>query len=83
MLVTAAGSHELSVLQLPELMQKIEANPAQIESANEVKTYNNLSFLSDIRQRVRLSGNGPRGSRFGAMRSMSPIIFRIRSMSSI
>jgi YVTN family beta-propeller protein len=60
MLVTAAGSHELSVIQLPELMQKIEANPAQIESADEVKTYNNLSFFSDIRQRVRLSGNGPR-----------------------
>lgn len=69
-LVTHAGSQELSVINAPKLLEKLAKMP---KSMDEVKTPdytaasivaadvpNDLSYLVDLRERVRLPGNGPR-----------------------
>ncbi|UCC98552.1 MAG: c-type cytochrome [Phycisphaerales bacterium] len=64
-LVTTAGTHELSIIDRAGLHHKI-ARAARGEkvsdaasSADEVP--NDLSFLVGLRRRVKLGGNGPRG----------------------
>jgi YVTN family beta-propeller protein len=60
LLVTAAGSHELSLIDLPKLTEKIQSATAEVKGAAHLDAHNNLSFLSDIRKRILLPGNGPR-----------------------
>lgn len=42
------------------MTEKIEAETAESEGAAHLNAHNNLSFLSGIRQRIKLQGNGPR-----------------------
>jgi len=63
--VSHAGSHELSVIDRAKLHEKLaraaageRVSPAS-SSAGDVP--NDLSFLVDLRQRLRLAGSGPRG----------------------
>ena len=60
LLVSAAGSHELSVIDLPQLTAKIEAVAAAKQGEAHLDAHNDLSFLSGIRKRLVLKGNGPR-----------------------
>ncbi|HOZ48989.1 MAG TPA: cell surface protein [Candidatus Hydrogenedentes bacterium] len=68
--VTHAGSHELSVIDVPALIAKLNAFPAVEEKIGPV-TYppaskspedvpNDLSFLVGVRRRIPLAGHGPR-----------------------
>ena len=59
LLVSAAGTHELSLIDLPAMMDTVAPKePAPPGTA--LYTHNNLSLLSGIRTRVQLNGNGPR-----------------------
>lgn len=61
--VAAAGTHELSLIDLPAMTAKIEAKAkAMGEKLDSVhlSAHNDLSFLSSIRKRVQLEGIGPR-----------------------
>jgi YVTN family beta-propeller protein len=53
--VTHAGTHELSVIDQPAMMARLE----EVADPDDVR--NDLAFLVDIRRRLDLSGNGPRG----------------------
>jgi len=68
--VAHAGTHEVSVIQMSALMDRLKKLPAvnpaigtqdvypSSRSAAEVS--NDLSFLVGLRQRIKLTGNGPR-----------------------
>ena len=69
--VTHAGTHELSVIDFPALLNKLAALPAkppatgQEPNPDRSSTWsgevpNDLSFLCGLRHRVQLQGNGPR-----------------------
>jgi DNA-binding beta-propeller fold protein YncE len=68
--VTHAGTHELSVIDLPALLKKLAALPATPPPASVKDNYvssrsaadvpNDLSFLYGLRQRVQLNVRGPR-----------------------
>ncbi len=68
--VTHAGTHELSVINFPALLAKLAKVPAPLDPGRPVDYFsasrtadevpNDLSFLVGVRQRVKLSGNGPR-----------------------
>ena len=70
LLVTHAGTHELSVVDFPALLAKLAKVPAALEPGKPVDytaasrtaadVPNDLSFLVGVRQRVRLAGQGPR-----------------------
>lgn len=53
--VAHAGTHEVSVIDRVALHRKIKADTSPDTVADD------LAFLVDIRRRVHLSGNGPRG----------------------
>ncbi len=74
--VAHAGTHELSVIDAPALLAKLAKVPTDEKSAREAGRYdpsgnyssptsadvpNDLAFLVDVRQRVKLDGRGPRG----------------------
>ena len=59
LLVTHAASHEVSIIDLPGLLKKLEASMEKEDESIEVP--NDLAYLVGLRQRVKLSGNGPRG----------------------
>ncbi len=84
--IAHSGTHELSILDLPQLLIKLASRQERLRTTTEVHapappkpTYgqaaswersvvslpldpaNDLSFLSDLRRRVALPGNGPRG----------------------
>lgn len=69
-LITHAGTHELSVIDFPALLAKLAKIPATLEpgkpvdytaaSRTRADVPNDLSFLVGVRQRVKLSGKGPR-----------------------
>ena len=52
LMVTHAGTHEVSVIAFPALLEKLQAATAEPSG--------DLSFLSGIRKRIPLQGNGPR-----------------------
>jgi DNA-binding beta-propeller fold protein YncE len=56
--VSHSGTHEVSIIDRPALHRKSESL-AGGAGANEVPS--DLSFLVDLRRRVRLPGQGPRG----------------------
>jgi hypothetical protein len=60
LVVSSAGNHEISLIDLPALTQKIETEAAAVEGAAHLNAHNNLSFLSGIRKRVKLERTGPR-----------------------
>ncbi len=70
LLVTHAGTHELSVINVPHLLEKLgrlpqdatgKANaPGYVVSQIAADVPSDLSFLSDLRQLLPLGGNGPR-----------------------
>ncbi len=70
LLVTHAGTHELSVVDFPALLAKLAKMPATLDPGKPVDytaasrtaadVPNDLSFLVGVRQRVKLPGNGPR-----------------------
>lgn len=53
LLVTHAGTHELSVIDFPGVL-------AKLQKADAANVPNDLAFLVLLRQRVPLGGNGPR-----------------------
>ena len=70
LLVTHAGTHELSVVDFPALLAKLAKVPAVLDpgkpvdytaaSRSSADVPNDLSFLVGVRQRVKLTGKGPR-----------------------
>ena len=73
LVVAHAGTHEISVIDAPAMLAKLDrlANPdksadAPKPSYSQVSRTpedvpNDLSFLVDVRRRIPLTGNGPRG----------------------
>jgi DNA-binding beta-propeller fold protein YncE len=57
LVVSHAGSHALSVIDLPRLLDKLAALDGPARDA----VPNDLSFLAGLRRRIPLKGNGPRG----------------------
>ncbi|VGO14582.1 hypothetical protein PDESU_03145 [Pontiella desulfatans] len=60
LVVSSAGNHEISLINLPAMREKIEAEAKAAEGEAHLNAHNNLSFLSGIRKRIKLAGNGPR-----------------------
>ena len=70
LLVTHAGTHELSVVDFPALLAKLSKIPAKLAPGQPVdylaasrtaaEVPNDLSFLVGVRQRLKLPGKGPR-----------------------
>ena len=68
--VTHAGTHELSIIDFPALLQKLAALPATPPPPSAKDSYasscstadvpNDLSFLYGLRRRVQLNARGPR-----------------------
>jgi len=63
--VTHAGTHELSVIDRPGLhdrLDRIAAGETVSPFSDEAKDVpNDFAFLSGLRRRIKLGGNGPRG----------------------
>ncbi len=74
--VAHAGTQELSVIDAPGLMDKLSKIPVDEETARKAGRYdpsgnyssptaadvpNDLAFLVDLRERIKLEGNGSRG----------------------
>ena len=68
--VTHAGTHELSLIDFPALVRRLralsldsppEAKSSDVSSRCVKDAPNDLSFLSGLRRRIPLKGNGPRG----------------------
>jgi hypothetical protein len=63
--VSHSGTHELSIIDRPALHRKLEsvaAGPLASDALSGPQDVSSdLSFLVDLRRRVRLPGNGPRG----------------------
>lgn len=63
--VAHAGTHEVSVIDRAGLHTKLDAIAAGKKVSNVSNTLedvpNDLSFLVDLRRRIKLDGNGPRG----------------------
>jgi YVTN family beta-propeller protein len=64
LVVTQAGTHEISVIDRAALHDKLNRVAAGEKvssvSAKPEDVPNDLSFLVDVRRRIRLTGNGPR-----------------------
>ncbi len=60
LVVSSVGNHEISLINLPAMAEKIQAEAGASDSAAHLNAHNNLSFLSGIRKRIKLEGNGPR-----------------------
>ena len=56
--ISQAGTHEVSVIDWDGLSKKLAASLAA-GKGDDVK--NDLSYLVDLRRRIKLEGNGPRG----------------------
>lgn len=68
--VTHAGTHDLSVIDVPALLERLRGLPTKLDRSRPVDPYaasrvtadvpNDLAFLVGLRTRVQLNGNGPR-----------------------
>ncbi len=58
--VSSAGLHEISMIDFPAMLQKIEAEASSTSAETHLYAHNNLSLLTGIRKRIGLSGVGPR-----------------------
>jgi DNA-binding beta-propeller fold protein YncE len=103
--VTHAGTHELSIIDAPGLLNKLAALPAQLQTPARLdpestaaqaltEVPNDLSFLSNLRTRVKLHAKGPRclalsGNRilvanyFSDSLSIVPLSLEARSSATI
>lgn len=54
--VAHAGTHELSVIDVEGLLEKLAKT-----GDSQAEVPNNLAFLVDLRRRIKLEGNGPHG----------------------
>lgn len=72
--VTHAGTHEVSVIDAPALLEKLLAMPEEVSPEEQQKAYsgayssltvddvpNDLAFLVGLRHRIKLEGKGARG----------------------
>jgi YVTN family beta-propeller protein len=57
--ISHAGTHEVSVIEVAKLFQKIEAH--KDDKKYNTEPYNLLSYLYGFRERVKIPGKGPRG----------------------
>ncbi|MGO9199344.1 MAG: c-type cytochrome [Limisphaerales bacterium] len=57
--VTHAGTHEVSAIDFAALLGKLAQRPAQ-GAGEPATTTDDLSFLAECRERVKLAGRGPR-----------------------
>jgi DNA-binding beta-propeller fold protein YncE/mono/diheme cytochrome c family protein len=82
--VTHGGTHELSIIDFPALLKKLEALPAtpppasvnrEAASRCAADVPNDLSFLYGVRRRVKLKGNGPRGLVLAGSRAFAACYF--------
>lgn len=85
LLVSHAGTHELSVIDFPALLAKLRALPVSLAAGqppdftraanvcSEVVT--DLAFLVEVRRRVSLHGNGPRSLAIVGSRAWVPGYF--------
>ena len=55
--ITHAGTHEISVIDMPALQAKLDKAVAE---KKDKEVQNDLSFLVGLRRRLKLAGNGPR-----------------------
>jgi len=55
--ITQAGTHEISAIDVPALMAKLDK---AVADKKDKEVQNDLSFLVGIRRRLKLAGNGPR-----------------------
>ena len=79
LLITHAGTHELSVVDFPALLARLAGVPAVLDPGKPVNytaashtaadVPNDLSFLVGVRQRVKLPGRGPRSVAVAGSRS--------------
>jgi len=53
--VSSAGNHELRLIDLPALMEKL----SRVDD-RQLYVHNDLTFISEVSRRVRLKGTGPR-----------------------
>ncbi|TWU45319.1 Lactonase, 7-bladed beta-propeller [Novipirellula aureliae] len=60
LVVSSTGNQEISLIDLPALTAKIASRSSQLEGEAHLNAHNDLSFLSEIRKRVKLKGIGPR-----------------------
>jgi len=70
LVVTHAGTHELSIIDAPTLVKKLASLPAKLAAGTRPDSTrasnvasdvpNDLAFLVGLRKRVPLAGNGPR-----------------------
>ena len=60
LIISSAAGRELSFIDLPAMTAKIEEANANKTGASHLDAHNDLSFLSGIRQRFNLNGDGPR-----------------------
>lgn len=70
LIVSHAGTHELSVIEVPPLVEKLNKLPTALASGQtpdysrasnvQADVPNDLAFLVGVRQRIKLLGNGPR-----------------------
>ena len=58
LIVSHSGTHELSLIDAPKLLDKLLAVAGQPEAA---EVPNDLAYLIDCRRRIELEGNGTRG----------------------
>jgi mono/diheme cytochrome c family protein len=61
--VSAAGSHEIRLIDLPAMMAKIETAGSATGNEAEFKgleKHNDLSFMGSVSRRLELKGKGPR-----------------------
>jgi YVTN family beta-propeller protein len=60
LIVSAAGTHEVSLIDLSAMMDKVAAQERETTGSTHLYAHNDLSFLSGLRKRIKLNGNGPR-----------------------
>ena len=61
--VSSAGNHEVRLINVPAMMDKIASSVAAMgeeAEAMHLNAHNDLTFISDVSSRIRLKGKGPR-----------------------
>lgn len=65
--VSSAGNHEVRLIDLPAMTEKIDQSVdamGEDAEAMHLNAHNDLSFISGVSSRIRLKGKGPRALRF-------------------
>jgi len=83
--VTQAGTHEISVIDAPSLLEKLAKMPEKLDNTKTVDytaasliaddVPNDLSFLVGHRKRIKVKGNGPRALAIVGRRAYVPEYF--------